>query len=222
MLIFMRKHAKFFYVLFVVIIVSFIFFYVGPTHEKENVAVIEVGGKKIFLVDYWRIHDNLKNYFKNVYKEKFDAEMEKNLNIKDKAIELIVGNEILLIAAERFGIETSDYELNDAIVNDPAFKRDNVFREDVYNKVLQMNRMTVGFFESKRREELTVEKVKRFIAMSSGFSVSDLPKTIADDKKMLETIMPQLVMDSKEKTITSYINSMKKTIPIKINREMLS
>jgi peptidyl-prolyl cis-trans isomerase D len=218
----MRKHAKFFYVFFVIIIVSFIFFYVGPTHEKENIAVIEVGSKKIYLVDYWRTHDNIRNYFQNVYKGQFNPEMEKTLNIKEKAVDLIVGNELLLIAAENLGIETSDSELNDAIINDPAFKRDNVFREDVYNRVLQLNRMTVGYFETKRREELTVEKVRRLIAMSSGFAITDLPKSMLNSPKILESIMPQIIEDSKQKTILSYINSMKKIVPVKINIEMLS
>ena len=222
MLIFMRKHAKFFYVFFVIIIISFIFFYAGPIHDKETIAIIEIGDKKLYLTDYWRLHDNLRNYFQNTYQGQFTPEMEKTLKLKDKTIELMVANQLLLIAAEKYGFEVTDNELNDSIINDPAFKRDNVFKEEVYNRVLQLNRITVGAFETKRREELTIAKVRNFIGLSSGFVISDLPRELTADPKTMQSILPQILMDSKEKALISYINSMKKTIPIKIRYEMIS
>lgn len=221
MLVFMRKHAKFFYVFFFIIIVSFIFLYVGPIHEKENIPVIEVGNKKIFMPDYWRVHDNLRNYYQNTFKGQFTPEIEKILNLKERAIDLIISNEILLIAAKRIGIETNDNELNDSIINDPAFKRDNVFREDVYNRVLQLNRMTIGFFEAKRREELTIQKIRRLIGLSSGVISSDLSISSSTDKKTLDSFTHQALIDSKDKAILSYINALKKTIPIKIRQDII-
>jgi len=43
-------------------------------------------------------------FYRDLYKDKFDEEMQKKLNIKGKAIDTLVSQTLLLIAAEENGI----------------------------------------------------------------------------------------------------------------------
>jgi len=119
----MRHHAKYFYVLFFIVILSFIFWGVGTVDKTSNADIVaEVGKHKISAYDYNRIYENMNKFYRDLYKEKFDEEMQKKLNIKEKAIDTLVSQTLLLIAAQENGIKVSDSELREAITNEPAFR----------------------------------------------------------------------------------------------------
>ena len=105
MLELMRHHAKYFYVLFFIVILSFIFWGVGTDDNMSTgQTVAEVGKYKISAQDYSRVYENMYKFYRDLYKDKFDEEMQKKLNIKGKAIDTLVSQTLLLIAAEENGI----------------------------------------------------------------------------------------------------------------------
>ena len=54
----MRKHAKYFYVLFFIIIITFVFWGVGTVDKTGDVEIIaDVGPYKITAADYWKTYD---------------------------------------------------------------------------------------------------------------------------------------------------------------------
>ncbi len=227
MLQFMRKHAKFFYVSFFMVIISFIFFYVGPIDNQSSAVLIEIGKKKIFIEEYWRIHDNIRNYYRNIYKDKFDPETEKALNLKQLTLDRIVDNELLLVGAKRLGISVSDDELNESIVNDPSFIRDGVFKKEIYLRILQFSRLTPRYFEAKRREELIAQKIRRFIGLSADKDVSlpeglNIKNNLSEDKKTLESLRLLIINEQKEKFVRAYIETLKQLVPVKIRYELLT
>ncbi len=112
MLKMMRHHAKYFYVLFFIVILSFIFWGVGTVDKTSSGGIVaEVGKQKITQEDYYRAYDNAFKFYKDLYKEKFDEEMQKQLNLKNSVLDSLIGNRVLLLAAAENGIKVSDEEL---------------------------------------------------------------------------------------------------------------
>jgi peptidyl-prolyl cis-trans isomerase D len=217
----MRHHAKYFYVLFFVVILSFIFWGVGTVDKSGNGQIVaEVGKYRISAQEYARVYDNMIKFYRDLYKEKFDEEMQKKLNLKEKAINTLVDQIVLLIAAQENGITVSDSELQEAIVNEPAFMRDGVFDGNVYQNVLRYSQLTPATYEAKKRDDLMVQKMTRLIAMSAIPPVTGLDSISADDrtKKM---IAEAAMNETREKTVQAYVEGLKRKIKVKINTELL-
>lgn len=217
----MRHHAKYLYFLFFIVILSFLFWGVGTVDQSSNAQIIaEVGKSQITVQEYGKAYDNYYKFYRDLYKEKFDEEMQKKLDIKGKAIESLVSVTILLIAAEENGIKVSDSELKEAILNEPAFARNGVFDNEIYQNTLRLSRLTPGVYESGKREELIVLKMSRLIQTAASTPEAGLDAVSADEqtKKMIKDAMAK---DAQEKVVRSYVEGMKKKLKVKINTELL-
>lgn len=212
----MRKHAKFFYGLFFIVILSFIFWGVGTVDKSTAVPVAEVEKEKISLEEYWRAYDRVREFYRNIYKGDFTEEAEKKLNLKQKILDSLIEETVLLIEAKRIGLSATDTELEEAIVNDPAFLRDGRFNKDVYLRTLQLNRMTPEYFESMKRKELILTKMRRII----GESV-DLTDEALNDPAMA-AIKQSLLPEMRDKAVKSYVEGLKKRMRIKINQQLIA
>jgi peptidyl-prolyl cis-trans isomerase D len=217
----MRHHAKYFYVLFFVVILSFIFWGVGTVDKSGNGQIVaEVGKYRISAQEYARVYDNMIKFYRDLYKEKFDEEMQKKLNLKEKAINTLVDQTVLLIAAQENGIRVSDAELKEAIVNEPAFMRDGVFDNTVYQNVLRYSQLTPATYEAKKRDDLMIQKMTRLIGMSAIPSLTGLDSISADDQTK-RMIAEAAMKETREKTVQAYVEGLKKKIKVKINAELL-
>lgn len=210
----MRKHAKFFYVLFFIIILSFIFWGVGTVDKSTAVPIAEVGNSKITLEEYWSAYDRAREFYRNVSKGTFTEEMEKQLNLKQRVLDALIEDATLLAAARKMGIQVSDAELEEAITNDPPFMRDGKFNKEVYLRSLQLNRLTPEYYEAMKRQELILTKVRRLI----GESV-DLPDeaNAPSDPQMKSALLAQM----RDSAVKSYVEGLKKQMKVKVNRQLL-
>ena len=222
MLEFMRRHVKFFYIFFFIIILSFIYWGVGPmdTKDKENI-VAEVGKYRIAVDEYWRTYEHVVRFYRDLYKDRFDEEMEKKMKLKERVLDSLIDEKVLLIAAKDLGISVSNEELNEAITHDPAFMRNGVFNKNVYLNRLRLNRITVEQYENSRRQELTLNKMKRLIWLSVDVPDTDSLKQVSDERlrKMLSEAM---LNDRRDRALKSYIEGLKMQIKIKVNTEIIS
>jgi hypothetical protein len=217
----MRHHAKYFYVLFFIVILSFIFWGVGTDDNMSTAQTVAVVGKyKISARDYSRVYENMNKFYRDLYKEKFDEAMQKKLNIKEKAIDTLVSQTLLLIAAEENGIKVSDSELREAITNEPAFMKDGVFNNAVYENVLRFSSLTPTAYESNKREELMTRKMAKLIETAAITPDAGLESVSADEqtKKMISDAM---MSDAKDKMIRAYVEGMKKKVKVTINTQLL-
>lgn len=208
----MRKHARFFYVLFFIVILSFIFWGVGTIDNSTNVAVAEVEKEKISLEEYWQAYDRVRDFYRETMKEGFTDEVEKRLNLKQKVLDSLINERVLLIAAKKAGISVSEKELEEAIINDPTFMRDGRFNRDVYIRTLQLNRMTPRLYESLRKRELLLSKMRRLITVSV-----DLPQIDVKDEALRQVMLAEM----REAAIKSYVEGLKKGMKIKVNQQLL-
>ena len=158
----MRHHAKYFYVLFFIVILSFIFWGVGSVDKTDRRDVVaEVGKYKITGEEYSRTYGRMFDFYRDMYKEKFDEEMQKKLNLKEGVLYSLVNNRVLLIAAKENGITVTDDELNEAIKNEPAFTKNGSFDMEVYQNRLRLMRLTPEAFEAAKKQELILAKMRR-------------------------------------------------------------
>jgi parvulin-like peptidyl-prolyl isomerase len=211
----MRKHAKFFYVLFFIIILSFIFWGVGTVDKSTSVPIARVGKDTISLEEYWAAYDRAREFYRNVSKEAFTEEMEKKLNLKQKVLDSLIDDAALLAEAKRIGIKVSDAELEEAIVNEPAFVRDGKFNREIYVRTLQLSRLTPEHYESLKRKELILGKMRRLI----GESVDITDEAIEDPA--LAQLKQSFLAQLREKAVRSYVEGLKKQMKIKVNQQLI-
>jgi peptidyl-prolyl cis-trans isomerase D len=221
MLKMMRHHAKYFYVLFFIVILSFIFWGVGTVDQTSNGGIVaEVGKQKITQEDYYRAYDNAFKFYKDLYKEKFDEEMQKQLNLKNSVLDSLIGNKVLLLAAAENGIKVSDEELHAAIINEPAFMKNGVFDNQIYQNTLRLSRITPEAYESMKRQELVIARMTRLIELSAAPPVVDLGT--GSDEQTIRALKDAMMNDAKDKAVRAFVNGYKKSIKIKENRQFIS
>jgi hypothetical protein len=217
----MRKHAKYFYVLFVVIIITFIFWGVGPGDKTGGVEVVaEVGQHNITVEEYWKAYDRTFRFYKEVYKDAFNEKMQKDL--KEKVLDSLMDEKVLLIASKEAGISVSDEELQDSISGERAFLKNGVFDRDVYINRLRLNRITPEVFENMKRQELTLEKMRRLVELSVDATALDIQVPQPSGNEQAADMIRQAMMgDKKGKAVKSFIEGHKKSLKIKINKKLI-
>lgn len=221
MLKMMREHAKFFYIFFFIVILSFIFWGVGSVDKSTAVPVVKIGKEQITLEDFWTAYDRARNFYKEVYKDKFNDELEKQLNIKQLVLDALINERVLFITAKKAGITVTDEELEDAIINDPAFLRDGRFNKDIYLRILDLNRMTPEFFESMKRKEITALKMRRLVGESVALTDVDLKKSSGGEQPKTD-VAQAMLFEMRDKVLKSYIEGMKNKMKIEVNQQIIS
>ena len=164
MLQLMQKHAKWFFIPFAMIIVSFVFWGIGsqdPTTSTEVVA--EIGPYQIDSRNYWLTYERLRDFYRGIFKDQFTEELQKTLDLKNKALEEMVDQRILLVAAEEHGVNVTEAELQKAIMTDSNFMRDGSFDRNIYLRTLQLNRISPKDYERMKRDDLVVAKMRQMI-----------------------------------------------------------
>lgn len=218
----MRHHAKYFYVLFFIIILSFIFWGVGTVDQDgQTNNVAEIGKYKISGEEYWRAYDRSLRFYRDIYKEKFDEEMQTKMKLKERVLDTLVDNRVLLMAAEANGITVSNEELNEAIVNDPNFMRNGFFDTEVYRNTLRLSRLTPEMFESLKRQELIGKKMEHLIELSAHIELPEIAGIAADEQTM-KAIRDSLTNDAKNKAVKAFIEGYKKQVKITVYKDRIS
>ena len=217
----MRKHAKFFYVFFFIIILSFVFWGVGTVDKSTGVPVAEVGKERVTLEEYWTSYDRARQFYRSLSQGNFTEEMEKKLNLKQRVLDSVIDDLVLMTEAKKAGIRVSDAELADAIVNDPAFVRDGTFNKDIYVRTLQLSRMTPELFESLKRRELTLARMRRVIGESVDVLALDVPQA-SGNEQALASLRQTALLEMRDRAVKSYIDGLKQQMKIKVNQQLIS
>jgi hypothetical protein len=221
----MRKHARYFYVLFFIVILTFIFWGVGTVDHTGKVEILaEVGKYKITAEEYWKTYDRIYRFYREIYKDKFDEEMEKKMNLKENVLNSMINERVLLTAAQKAGITVGDEELQDAIAHEPAFMKNGAFDKEIYLNRLRLNRITPEEFERSQRHELILSKMRRLIELSVDVpdNADVQPSQGSSNEQTSKMIHQAKLNDLREKALNSYIEGLKKEIKIKVNKQLIS
>jgi len=218
----MRQNAKYFYILFFFIIVSFVFWGVGSVDKTgggKGSVVAEIGKQKISGDEYWRSYENALRAYRDIYKDKFTDEMQTQL--KDRVLNSLIENRVLLAAAQENGITVSDNELDEAIRHEAAFMNNGAFDSRLYQNRLRLLRITPEVYESMKRQDLTVEKMRRMIELAANVPEEELRK-LSGDEETMKPIREAIVNDAKAKAVRSYVEGLEKGMSIQVHKDLIS
>lgn len=180
MLTLVRKKQKsvFIKIAFAVIILSFVIGYAMLTSPGDGTGgagtdsyAVKVNELEIPYDQYQQGYSNLYRVYQNIYRDQFTPAMERQLNLRQQALDQLIDQTLLLEEAERFGLSVSEQELVNAIAREPAFQENGVFSKSRYLQALNYQRMTPDQFEVMQRQSLLIEKVRD--KLQEGISVSD-------------------------------------------------
>lgn len=220
MLQFMRKHTKTFgYTFFTLIILSFIFWGVGPRDFTDSSGrstkdvVATVAGQEITSDYYWRNYDQAEKLYRDVY-EKFDDESRQQL--KRTVLSTLVNNKMLEVVATDLGIAISDNELQDAIIHEKSFQRDGVFNRDIYLRTLELNNLTSKYYEDKRRNELLMMKMKALIEDTARLSPTEL-ENVPKDNELKDSLLEALLAQKQDGALLSFLRGVQPGLNVQVN-----
>lgn len=215
----LRKHARYFYVLFILVILSFIFWGVGTVDQSAKTAVVTIGEEQITLEEFWVAFDRTADIYREIYQAEFDDAMQEKL--KQSVLKSLIQERALFIAASEAGITVSDNELQEAITNDPTFTRDGAFNSDIYLRTLELNRLTPQYFEAAKRRELTVAKMRRLIEDSVDLTPAEI-QSISGSPEAKESLNETMLQAKRQAAFTSFINGLIKQIPMTVDSQLIS
>jgi peptidyl-prolyl cis-trans isomerase D len=166
----MRKYKRSIVIksVFVIIVLSFIgtMFLIWGGGEKgfgnSNYAV-KIGRTRISFDQFQQTYGRLRNMYQQLSGQPLTPEMEKQLGLKKLALENVVNTALMHNAAKQMGIKVSKDEVIKAIAAIPAFQKNGEFNAEIYQRVLQANRITPKTFEESQQEDLLLKKAREKI-----------------------------------------------------------
>ena len=176
-----RENIKYLsWILWVVIglFVLFVFVDFGGGLAKNqggaaDAVAATVGSREVKIEDVRRELQQLDNLYRQLYGEQFTQEMAQQMRLPQQALERAVTQQILLSEAERLGLEVSDAEVRDRVLEESVFKKpDGKFvGQEEYVRILSQAGYTPTSFEASMRQDLLRQKLQD--ALRAGIWVSD-------------------------------------------------
>ncbi len=216
----LRKHARYFYVLFVLVILSFVLWVPGMNRDDQGqrATLARIGDEVITQEEFWRSYDNAQELYRDVYKEQYDEAMQAQL--KQQVLNSLITGRILMIAAAESGVSVSDQELNDTIISNPTFSREGIFSAEIYQNTLRLNRMTPVMYESLKRRDLLLAKMRSIYENAVDLSPSEFSGVSQDNE--LRAALEDAVLDEKRQgAVLSFVNAYKRRLKFEVNENLV-
>ncbi len=177
-----RKNSALLLGILGLIVLGFVFFGI-PTGGGAKNYVAMVDGEKVSVNDYQKLYRQQVNYLRNQMGDRFSEDLLDKMGIRDRTINMLINNILILKAADKDGMAVSDSEVQDIILNIEAFQDSGVFNKEKYFSVLQQNRMEVSDFESGIRQDLIMEKMREKVVSELEVTEEDAWKRFAADNR---------------------------------------
>ncbi|MGE0083765.1 MAG: SurA N-terminal domain-containing protein [Desulfococcaceae bacterium] len=145
------------------IVVVFIFWGVGNFQSQSMTQIATVNGEGVTVDEYRKTYNNMVEQYRQRFGGKLDENMLKMLNLKQTALDSLIDQMLLRQEAAKLDFRISDAELAKAIMEVPAFQNSGAFDNDMYNRVLRLNRLTAEEFEAGQRDSMLSERLRAFI-----------------------------------------------------------
>lgn len=138
--------------------------YLGP---DPNVPVMEVDGEEVTLTEYRAALQQTRAALERQFGGRDVSRFFGEGRIREQALESLVGERLLVRAADEAGFTISDEQLARAIRSVPAFQREGAFSTEEYGFVLRRSGLTPGRFEDDTRRRLLEEQLRTALLASA-------------------------------------------------------
>ncbi len=160
----MRKHAKSWLIKVLIGIIALVFiFYFGYSFTDESAKVAEVNGEVISLLEYENAYRELLSGLQQEYQDMWSDSLIEAFDLKNRALESLIEEKIISREAEKTGLDVTEKEIRDRIVEFPAFQYNEGFDSNRYRALLANYRMSAEDFEQSIAQELLQEKLMQFL-----------------------------------------------------------
>ncbi|MBW2557602.1 MAG: SurA N-terminal domain-containing protein [Deltaproteobacteria bacterium] len=168
MLQLMRIHAKnwLMKVVLGIIILVFVFYFGSMRGRQATETIAEIDGSRIAYAEFRTEYQNLLDFYRQRYGDNLTDDLLKKMNPKQQVFDSLINRSIILSKADDLKLDVSDDELKTFILSYPAFQRNGVFDDKLYQRVLRYQRMTPEDFEITQRRALKAGKLERLIKES--------------------------------------------------------
>lgn len=180
MLDLMRKHARSWLIKVALggIIIVFVFWYgwSGPGEQTRNYAA-SVNGTIISDGLFRNTYESELAKLRLRFKGAMPAELLDKLNLKEKVLDALVDQTLLMQEAQRLGMFVTTEDVIASIRSSPVFQRNGVFDPVMYKAYLDSIKMPPEVFEDNQRRQLVVMQLVQLL--------TDGVKTDPDEIKRL-------------------------------------
>jgi len=205
MLDFMRKHAQSWMIKAALgaVVVVFIFWGIWAPREGRQRELIKIGPYIITVTEARNYYQNMRDRYQSIYGERFNEDMAKKLNLKERAVKDLVNRILLLQEAQRLGLKVAEEEMEASIHSIPAFQKDGIFDQATYSRALQRARLNPKEFEANQRDLLLINKLQGLILSSIRVSEREVQEAYRQSFERINLEMISLnPADFKEVSIT--------------------
>jgi len=144
----------------------------GSDRDQADATVAATVNKtRIGFDAYQSAYSNLYRLYQNIYREQFTPQLEKQLRLRQQALDTLIEQTLLLQEADRQGIEVSKKELVAEVAKVPAFQENGAFSKERYLQVLNYQRMTPDEFEEMQKRQILLDRMKE--KLQAGITVTD-------------------------------------------------
>ncbi|MFH1935051.1 MAG: SurA N-terminal domain-containing protein, partial [Pseudomonadota bacterium] len=161
----MRKHAKSWLIKVLIGIIALVFvFYFGYSFTaKEGLKIAYVNGELISGMEYQKAYWDLLEALRRQYKDVWNDNLIKVFDLKNRALDNLINQKLISQEARKIGLDVTESEIQQAIMDYPAFQIDGQFDIRRYRGLLNQNRMKPEDFEEGMAKELLDGKLQQFL-----------------------------------------------------------
>lgn len=199
----MRRHRHWLKWVLLLVVISFVAFYVPDflrdrTRGTGPMTVATVDGEPISVSTFRRVYQQRMQQFRNTYGGNFDERMVKQLGLDQQILRQLIEERTAGAEARRLGLTVSDAEVAQRIYDIEAFQQNGAFNEELYSRVLAVQRPPLSKveFEDSMRQSLMIEKLRA--ALTEWLNVRD-SEADAEYKRRNEKVKADLVVISADK-----------------------
>ena len=175
MLRILREHATSWMLRGLLLLVAVTFVSWGGSYllrERKHSYAAKVNGGVIDPREYSEAYQGMIKQYRDAMGSSFSEKMIEELGLKQKVLDDLITKILILQEGSRLRLSVPDQELRRSIESIPAFQVDGRFDPRLYERALQLNRMSPEDFEKMQRENLLISKVVSLIRLNGG-KVSD-------------------------------------------------
>ena len=172
----MRKQAKSWLIKFLIAIIAVVFiFYFGYSfNARKDLKMAYVNGELISRVEYEKTYRDLVEAFRMQYKEMWNDDLIKIFDLKNRALTNLIDQKLITKEAEKIGLKVTEQEIQQTIMNYPAFQINGQFNLGRYQALLNQTRMKPEDFEARMAQERLDSKMKQFLFTFLGVTDQEL------------------------------------------------
>jgi len=162
------KHLK--WVLWLVVLVFVVFLFtdfgaISPVGTVSTTAAATVGDYEISYAEFQQAYRQQEAQIAQAYGGQLDSDLARQIGLPRQVMEFLVAEKILLAEGERMGLQVTDEEVRERILEFPVFQdaSGNFVGEDDYQSILRSNRMTSAAFEQDIRNEILGNRIRSIL-----------------------------------------------------------